>query len=135
MSQRQLTVQVSYGLPQGNARLTQPWQDVPALKLALRGEAASKLQPRCLKDPLRPTNPLSCFSASSVLEHPTSLFAPQHLGQVPFLYHSSSWRPSQTARSPTSRTSSTSLKPEYTNLRKDSEKAEKGQKASRSPCE
>jgi hypothetical protein len=65
----------------------------------------------------------------------TFLFPRPDLGQVPFLFYSSPWHPSQTARSLTSRTLSISLKLEYTSSRRDSEMAERNQNLPRTLCE
>src|SRR2546421_10695719 len=103
------------------------------------GEAASKLQPS--KAPF-PTSPFSCPSAPSVLEllicrsllfRPCQVLLPSPV-LLPLLFRLS-WRPSQTVRSLTLRTSSISLRLEYTNLRTDSEKAEARKKRPRRLCE
>lgn len=117
-------------------RLTRPWQDVPALSL----HAANRPGQPALTSPLQKSSPppgQSFFFPRCVIsgQLSTLLFPRPDLGQVPFLFYSSSWRPSQTARSLTSRTLSISLKLEYTSSRRDSEKAEGNQNLPQTLCE
>lgn len=59
----------------GYLQATQPWHSVPVLKnLALRGEAASKLQPRFLQSSLRPDQSSVPKFAVVVLQRPTNSF-------------------------------------------------------------
>jgi hypothetical protein len=117
--------------------LTRPWQDVPALKLARgRSGQTSKLQPQPLQK-VPSARPILFFFPRCVIsvQLPTFLSSSRPWSGPLFLPYSSSWRPSQTARSLTSRTLSINLKLEYTSSKRDSEMAERNQNVSQTPCE
>jgi hypothetical protein len=133
-------------LDDGNSRLRRKPFSGNAINAALAGCTCAKLargesaRPASSNLALQKSSPppgQSFFFPRCVIsgQLSTLLFPRPDLGQVPFLFYSSSWRPSQTARSLTSRTLSISLKLEYTSSRRDSEKAEGNQNLPQTLCE